>query len=117
MQGKEGEAKFIPVSLYELESTILPVHIDKAWHILKHFRLEDIIPSYVKKSEFTSGQPGLIDSIVRVSFADGAVWEIRMVEFSEIRRSIAYEVLSTEPAHKASSIQGSIVLKPVTKEE
>ncbi|CDW79803.1 UNKNOWN [Stylonychia lemnae] len=116
-QAKEGEQVFIPVSLYELESCILPVPIHKAWHILKHFKLQDIVPTYIKNSEFTNGQPGLIDSIVKVWFADGAVWEIRMVEFSEIKRSIAYEVLSTEPPHKASSIQGSINLKPVTKDE
>eukprot|EP00347_Sterkiella_histriomuscorum_P000132 403377048 len=113
----QQELRQIPVSLYELESCVLQVPILHAWNILKHFKLQDIVPSYVKKSEFTQGAPGQIDSIVRIDFVDGAVWEIRLVEYSEVRRSIAWEVLTTEPAHKASSIQGSLTLKPVTKDE
>ena len=89
----------------------------KAWNILKHFKLTDIVPTFIKQSEFIQGQPGQIDAVVRVTFADGAVWELRIVEVSEVRRSLAYEVLTTEPAHMASTIQGSICLKPVTANE
>ena len=104
-QGRsEQEIKMIPVSLYELETCVLKVPVLKAWNILKHFKLTDIVPSFIKNSEFTSGHPGQVDSIVKITFADGATWEIRLVEVSEIRRSIAYEVLTTEPPHKATSI-------------
>ena len=88
-----------PVSLYELETCVLPVPILRAWKILCHFKVQDIIPTYVARSEFTQGEPGKIDSIVRIEFKDGAVWELRIVEVSELRRSIAWEVLTTEPAH------------------
>ena len=60
------------------------------------------------------GGPNQIESIVRLEYSDGAVWEMRISEISDLRHSIAYQVLKTEPAHTASSIIGQIVLKEVT---
>ena len=62
------------------------------------------MPKYVKATTYTSGQAGLVGSVVNVEYADGAVWEMRINEISDIRHSIGYEVLSAEPAHMATSI-------------
>ena len=51
---------------------------------------------------------------MKVVYKDGASWLIRINEISEIRHTIGYEVLSTEPAHTATSIQGLIILRAVT---
>ena len=39
---------------------------------------------------------------------------MRIVEISDLRHSVAYQVISTEPAHQATSIQGYVQLKRVT---
>ncbi len=55
-----------------------------------------------------------MDSVIKIVYADGANWQIRINEISEVRHSIGYEVLATEPVHQASSIQGLIILRAVT---
>ena len=45
---------------------------------------------------------------------DGAHWELRINEISDVRHSIAYQVISTEPVHQVTSIMGQIVLREVT---
>jgi len=104
------------VSTYEYESCILDIPVLKAWKILKTFKCEKIAPNKVKSTEFLQGAPGQIDSVIRVTFKDDATWELRLQEVSELRRTLAYEVLSTEPPHKVTSIQGEITLRPITNE-
>jgi hypothetical protein len=38
------------------------------------------------------------------------------LELSDIRRTVGYEVVATEPAHSVSSILGTIHLRPVTED-
>ena len=94
----------IPVSLHNSESTVLDVTIGKAWSLFKHFKLEHSVPGKVSATTFLTGAPGQIDSVIKIDYTDGAVWQIRVNEISEIRHSIGYEVLTAEPTHLASSI-------------
>ena len=84
----------------------MPVSIDKAWHIFKQFKLEEVIPSKVKETKYIKGSPNQVDSVVRILYTDGAKWEIRISEISDLKHSVAYYVLSTEPAHSVTSIIG-----------
>lgn len=106
----------IPVSTHQTESTVLPIAPGTAWEAFKRFHLEKFMPTKVKATSFTTGGPDQLDSVVKIDYTDGASWEIRIVEISNIRRSIGYEVISTEPAHSVSSILGVITIKHVTDE-
>ena len=75
------------------------------------------MPNKVKETKYIKGSPNQVDSIVRISYVDGAQWEIRISEISDLKHSIAYQVLSTEPPHSVTSIIGQIVLRSVTDEE
>ena len=88
--------------------------ISKAWSLFKDFKLEHIIPGKVKATSFENGGVNQLDSVIKIDYTDGAHWTIRINEISEVRHSIGYEVLSTEPHHQASSIQGLIILRAVT---
>ena len=96
----------IPVSTHQSESAVLPIPAGKAWGFFKKFHLEAFIPNKVKATTFTTGAPGQLDSVIKIDYTDGASWEIRIIEISDLRRSIGYEVISTEPAHQVTSIQG-----------
>ncbi|TNV76768.1 hypothetical protein FGO68_gene6532 [Halteria grandinella] len=85
----------VPVSTHQVESSVLPVSIDKA-------------------TNFTQGGPNQLDAIVTIEYTDGAKWELRITELSEIKHSLGYQVLSTEPTHSATSIQGQVHLRAVT---
>ena len=102
-EGKR-QGSSIPVSCHQSESTVLPIPLDKAWHIFKHFKLENVVPGRVKSTNFTTGGPGQIEAVVKIDYNDGANWEIRILEISDLRHTIGYEVISTEPAHTATSI-------------
>mmetsp|Transcript_34759 Transcript_34759/g.25914 ORF Transcript_34759/g.25914 Transcript_34759/m.25914 type:complete len:141 (+) Transcript_34759:44-466(+) len=110
--GRQGST--VPVSLHQVESTVLPVPIGQAWDIFKTFELHKVIPAKIKSTHFETGGPGQIDSVIKVDYTDGAHWLIRINEISELRHSVGYEVLSTEPSHQATSIQGVIHLHNVT---
>ena len=45
---KERVGSVIPVSCHETESCVLPIGMDKAWHLFKEFKLESVLPSKVK---------------------------------------------------------------------
>ena len=104
----------IPVSTHQVESTVIPLPIQKAWGIFKQFHLEKVIPGKVKSTTFVTGGANQLDSVIKIDYNDGANWQIRVVEISDLRHSIGYEVISTEPAHTATSIQGYITLRSVT---
>ena len=55
-----------------------------------------------------------MDSVIRIDYQDGASWDIRIIELSDVRHTVAYQVLTTEPAHKVTSIQGQVTLRPVS---
>ena len=104
----------IPVSTHQSESTVLPVPAGTAWSLFKQFKLDKFIPNKVKATTFSTGGPGQLDSVIKIDYVDGASWQIRITEISDVRRSLGYEVISTEPAHQVTSIQGLIILRPVT---
>mmetsp|Transcript_14736 Transcript_14736/g.14344 ORF Transcript_14736/g.14344 Transcript_14736/m.14344 type:complete len:109 (+) Transcript_14736:12-338(+) len=100
--GRQGSV--VPVSLNQVESTVLPIGVGEAWAIFKTFDLAKVLPTKVKKTSFENGAAGQIDSVIKVEYTDGAHWLIRINEISEVRHSIGYEVLATEPIHQATSI-------------
>jgi hypothetical protein len=107
-------ASTVPVSTHQVESSVLPVSIDKAWSFFKSLKLEALVPGIVKATTFTQGGPNQLDAIVTIEYTDGAKWELRITELSEIKHSLGYQVLSTEPTHSATSIQGQVHLRAVT---
>ena len=106
----------VPVSCHQVESSVLPVTLQKAWEIFKGLQLEKVAPGKVSATKFTSGGPGQIDSTLEIHYADGAQWVVRIAEVSELSHSIGYQVITTEPAHSVTSIQGQILLRAVSDE-
>jgi len=74
------------------------------------------VPSKISGTTWVTGGPGQLDSTLKIDYVDGAHWTLRILEISDIRRTIGYEVVSAEPAHSVSSILGLIHLKPVTED-
>ncbi len=106
----------VPVSTSQRESTVLPVTLEKAWGIFKHFKLEKVLPNHIKSTEFVSGAPNQLDSVIHVVYADGAKWDLRINEISDVKHTLGYQVISTEPAHPVTSITGRFQFRGVTDE-
>lgn len=69
----------VPTSCIQVESTVLPVSIDKIWPKFRALQLDSLAPSYVVSTETTGEGVG---SIVSVTYKDGTVWELRVTEIS-----------------------------------
>lgn len=106
----------VPVSTTQVESCVLPVTLEKAWGIFKHFKLEKLLPNHIKSTEFVSGSPNQLDSVIRINYADGAKWDLRINEISDVKHTLGYQVIATEPAHQVTSITGKFHFRGVTDE-
>ena len=114
MEQTSRQGSSVPVSTHQVESTVLPIELEKAWGSFKTLQLEKLVPQRVKSTTFTTGGPNQLDSIIKIEYVDGAKWELRVNEISDVKHTLGYQVLSTEPAHQVTSIQGSIHLRAVT---
>ena len=104
----------VPVACHQVDSAVIHVATDKAWESFKGFHLEKINPERFASVQWTHGTAGAVDSVARVTYTDGAVWDIVISEVSNLRHTISYNVIAAEPALGFTSLQGSIVLRPVT---
>lgn len=92
----------------------MPIKLDAAWTRFKSFKLETVMPGKVKETRFISGGPNEIGAVVSISYVDGASWEVRISEISDIEHAVGYQVLSTEPAVQVTSVEGRLRLREVS---
>mmetsp|Transcript_18020 Transcript_18020/g.12963 ORF Transcript_18020/g.12963 Transcript_18020/m.12963 type:complete len:115 (+) Transcript_18020:204-548(+) len=71
-------------------------------------------PEAVESVEFEQGQEGLVGSVVKMVYKNGATWNLRLTEISEKNHTVCWEVIGAEPALECTSIQGEIRLTAVT---
>jgi hypothetical protein len=107
----------IPSSCSQTESTVLQAPLLKVWSLFRGFAFEKIAPGSVTATTTESGGEGVVGSVIKITYKDGSVWTIRVTEFSERNYTLAYELLTAEPAHNASSVQGEIKLSAVTTDD
>jgi hypothetical protein len=103
-------------SCHQVESTVLPYPVEKAWECLKSLDFPKLFPSHVKTVKFTNGSPAEVGSVFEVSYADGAVWTNRLLEVSEHRRVLTWELISASPEITFSSMLTTIRLLKVTSD-
>ena len=104
----------IPCSATNTESTVLNAKIDDIWSKVRVWKLDDLAPNQVTRTEWTDGEAGRVDSVVKVTYTNGADWFLRVTELSERNHTCAYELVQAEPATSVSSIVGAISLEAVT---
>jgi hypothetical protein len=69
----------VPTSCMQVESTVLPVSIDKVWPKFRALQLDVMAPTYVTSTKVDGEGVG---SIVTVTYTDETVWELRITEIS-----------------------------------
>lgn len=48
------------------------------------------MPGKVKGTSFVTGGHNQLESVIKIEYVDGASWEIRIVEISDLRHTIGY---------------------------
>ncbi|KAK4504875.1 hypothetical protein PRZ48_002838 [Zasmidium cellare] len=105
----------IPTSTSVVESAVIKAPLSHVWHYVK---LQDFSKfwSAVSKSEYVKGASEETD-IVKWSFKDGTVLEVKQEEHSTINHYITYSVISSQPELSYSSVVSTVRLYPVTSGE
>ena len=92
---------------------MIPTKVEDIWPLVKALAFDKLTPSKVKKVTYKDGQPGLLESVVKIDYTD-ASWTVRVVELSDLNYCIVYEVVEAEPPAHVASIINTIRLQRVT---
>jgi hypothetical protein len=93
---------------------VLAVPVEKAWKSFRELKLDTVAPEYVKTVSGSSSG-GAVGSTVDITYQDGAQWQVVITELSDRNYTIAYQVISTEPAMTCTSVEGQIDLQTITE--
>ena len=107
----------VPTSCTQIESTVLNASMNTIWPKFRDFKFVEIAPEKVKAAEFTSGVAGQVGATVKLTYTDGATWEIRITEISEKYHRLGFELIIAEPAAFATSIQTELEFYSVTSDD
>ncbi|KAJ4360144.1 uncharacterized protein N0V89_000704 [Didymosphaeria variabile] len=102
----------IPTSTSVSESAVIEAPFSAVWHLIK---LQDFSKFWSKldKSDVVKTSSPETD-VVRWSFQDGTVLEVKQEEHSSIDHYITYSVISSQPALSYTSVVSTIRAYPVT---
>lgn len=105
----------IPTSTSVLESAVIKAPLSHVWH---HIKLEnfDKFWSALKSSEVVKGTSQDTD-VIRWTFKDGSVVEVKQEEHSTINHYITYSIITAQPELTYSSVLSTIRCYPVTSGE
>ncbi|RQM04748.1 hypothetical protein DH86_00004043 [Scytalidium sp. 3C] len=102
----------IPTANFVSESAVIEAPFSDVWHLIK---LESFSQfwSALKSSEFVQGTTNDTD-VVKWTFKDGTVLEVKQEEHSTIDHYITYSVISAQPQLSYSSVVSTVRLFPIT---
>ena len=115
-QQTKGDGIKNVTSTYQVESTTVSLPVDKVWEYLKSFQYEKVFPTNVKSVRFTSGGPMEVGSVFQVEFKDGSLFEKRILEISELKRRIVWEIISATPETTYTSMVTTLKVYKVTED-
>ncbi|KAJ2469998.1 hypothetical protein EV174_006177, partial [Coemansia sp. RSA 2320] len=99
------------MSSHNVESCVINASLEKVWNAL---RSQDFKFWSLVKSVEHAASPSEVGSVRNVTFKDGTVQQYRLLELSEIKRSLTYEIVDSEPAVVFLSAQHTLQVSPVT---
>jgi len=105
----------IPTSTSVVESAVIKAPLAQVWH---HIKLQDFSNwwSTISKSEHVKGASPETD-IIKWTFKDGTILEVKQEEHSTINHYITYSVVTAEPALSYTSVLSTVRAYSVTSGE
>ena len=83
----------MPCSATNTESTIIPAKLSSVWEKFRWWKLEQLAPGIVSSTQWIDGAAGRVDSTVKITYTNGAIWHLRVTELSEKNHSLSYELV------------------------
>ena len=107
----------VPCTCTNTESCVIPSKIGDVWAKIRYWKLNELAPNIISNTEWTDGDAGRVDSTVKLTYTNGAIWYWRVTELSERNNSVSYELVQADPPISVSSIVGEISLSAVTDDD
>ena len=107
----EAKQQEIPSAARVWESAVLNVSKDTVWTAVRTLTFpwaEDV------KSVDVGGDQSAVGGTRTISYADGTKQTVQVMELSDLRNSVTYSILSSEPAVSYTSATHTISVKDVT---
>ena len=101
-------------STRQIESVVVKAPLGKLWEPIRCLKFEELFPSRITKSEYVKGNPGIVGSLVKVTFKDGSKWTYCINEISDLNHRVIYELVETDPKCTVTSAMNEIRLHCVT---
>jgi hypothetical protein len=99
------------MSTQSYESTIINAPVDRVWKVVKAGKFS---PN-VKSIDFEGGaSENTVGAVRRITFVDGTVQRVRLLELSDHSRSLSWEIIESIPAISYLAATHRIAIKPVT---
>jgi len=109
----EANRSKVPVSTHVCESAIVSAPLDEVWSVFRNldFGFSDMISG----GELIHGDCATqIGSVHKLHFVDGSDWEIQLMQLSDLKHRLGFQLLSRNDGVNCSSCQHIVTLKPVT---
>ncbi|OCK76425.1 Bet v1-like protein [Lepidopterella palustris CBS 459.81] len=105
-------ASSIPTSTFVIESAVIEAPLSSVWRLIK---LQDFAKfwSKLEKSECVKGASEETD-VVKWTFKDGTVLEVKQEELSSIDHFITYSVITSKPALSYTAVVSTVKCYAVT---
>eukprot|EP01083_Nonionella_stella_P028643 78899_1 len=107
----ESKQQDIPSSARVWESVVLNFDVDIVWKAVRSVTFP--WASDVKKTEI-DGDPSAVGGTRCINYADGTKQTVQIMEISDLRRTVSYTVVSSEPAVTYTSATHQIQVREVT---
>lgn len=105
----------IVTSCHQVESCVLGSPIVVIWDAIKSLDFAKFLPSSVSSVKFVTGDCNDRGSVFSIEYLDCSEWTYRIVEISDSRRTISYELIDAKPDITFSWLQVTIKLHQVTE--
>ncbi|KAF1980399.1 Bet v1-like protein [Bimuria novae-zelandiae CBS 107.79] len=102
----------IPTSTSVSESAVIEAPFSAVWHLLKLHDFDKFWSKLEKSEAVESASPET--DVVKWTFKDGTVLDVKQEEHSAIDHYITYSVISSQPALSYTSVVSTIRAYPVT---
>ncbi|KAK3209411.1 hypothetical protein GRF29_69g1726396 [Pseudopithomyces chartarum] len=102
----------IPTSTSVSESAVIEAPFSAVWHLIKLQEFSSFWSKLEKSEVVKSASPET--DIVKWTFKDGTVLDVKQEEHSSIDHFITYSVISSQPALSYTSVVSTIRAYPVT---
>lgn len=107
-------AESIVSASHQYESALINSPVERVWGLVKVLAFEQLFPRWVTAVEWVSGGPGQVGGEARVTFQDGAIWTFNILEISDYRRRVVYDLISAEPETSMSACTNIITVHKET---